>query len=141
MSIHQSLAVRVFGGGPTDQETRAASNPSNQAVAEVLAVATTSRMVKGPKRNGHFSYHLSVTEASGGASAITLWYSNLPYPDVTNDAHWVQDTTVGSIALTGVATFFGNVGNVNAEWIRYKAVVAGDTASAWLWHRAEGSEN
>lgn len=141
MSLNQTFAVRVFGGATTDQAARAAGNPSDQAVGEVLAVTTTSRRVKGPRKNGHFSYHLSVTEASGGASALTIWYSNLPNPDPDNDAHWVQDTTIGSIALTATATFFGNVGNVNAEWVRYKAVVAGDTASAFLWHRAEGSEN
>ncbi len=141
MAINQTLAVRVFGGATTDQSARASSNPSDQVVGEVLPVATTSRMVKGPRRGAHFSYHLGVTELSAGASAITVWYSNLPYPDVTNDAHWVQDTTIGSLALTGVAQFFGNVGNVNAEWVRYKAVVAGDTASVFLYHRAEGSEN
>lgn len=141
MGLNKSLAVRVFGGATTDQATRASGNTSDQAVGEVLAVATTSRKVKGPRRNGHFSYHLSVTEASGGASALTVWYSNLPDPDPDVDAHWVQDTTIGSIALTATATFFGNVGNVNAEWVRYKAVVAGDTASAFLYHRSEGSEN
>lgn len=141
MSIHTSQAIRVFGGGVTDQGSRAFTNPSNQAVAEVLAVATTSRKVRGPRSNGHFSYHLSITEASAGASAITVWYSNLPNPDETDDTHWVQDTTIGSIALTSTTTVFGNVGNVNAEWVRYKAVVAADTASVFLYHRAEGSEN
>lgn len=141
MSYIGSDVIKVFGdplipaadgGTPFPNQS-----PAAQLDGETLAVATTSRKVKGPQRGGHFSFFGRVTEASAGASSLTVWYSNLPEPDATNDAHWVQDATIGSIALTAVASFFNTVGNVYAEWVRFKCVVAGDTADLVLWYRSE----
>lgn len=142
MSVNLSSAVQVFGQATTDQSARASTNPSNQKVGEVLPTGGVgvNRVVRGPTQGGHFSYHMGVTEASAGGG-VTVWYSNLPFPDRDTDADWVQDTTVGTIATTAVASFFGNVGNVNAEWIRYKGLPTGDTASVWLYHKSEGRES
>jgi hypothetical protein len=141
MAINQSTAVRVFGGATTDSSARSSTNPSDQGVGELLSVGTTARRVKGPKKNGHFGYHARVTSAAGAASAMTVWYSNLPSPDPTADADWVQDTTITSLDMTATGGTFVNVGNVNAEWIRFKAVVAVSTGNFYLYYRAEGSEN
>ena len=136
--INYSNAIKVFGG-QGDQASRAGNSTASQDDGEVVTTAGISRRVKSPRANGHFSYHARVTEASAGG-AITVWYSNLPNPDVDTDDNWVQDTTIGSLVLTGVASFFGNVGNVFAEWIRYKVLPTGDNASVYIYHRAEGVE-
>lgn len=138
MSYIGSDVIKVFGD-PKDPDGRPFPNqsPAAQMDGETLAVATTSRKVKGPQRGAHYSFFGNVGEASGGASAMTVWYSNLPEPDVTVESHWVQDATIGSIALTATGSFFQTVGNVHAEWIRFKCVVAGDTADLVLWYRAE----
>lgn len=140
MSYIGSYAIKVFGT-PSDPNGKPFPNqsPAAQLSGETLPVATpsTCRKIKGPQSGGHLSFFGRVTEASAGASALTVWYSNLPEPDETNDAHWVQDTTIGSIALTSIASFFNTVGNVFAEWIRFKTVVAGDTADLVLWAKVE----
>lgn len=144
MSYIGSFVKRIYGLTADTTELgpalRASPSASTQMVPEVLPVATTSRKFKGPQRNGHFSVHIMCTEAGAGGSGVTVWYSNLPEPDVTNDAHWVQDATIGTVALTAAANFFLNVGNVHAEWVRLKSVVVGDTASVVVWARCEGIE-
>lgn len=137
MSVNTATATRVFGG-IADQAGRVPGNPSTQLLGEVATTAGTglTQRVRGPRAGGHFSFHLGVTEASAGGG-LTVWYSNLPDPDPAVDAHWVQDTTIGTVATTAVATLFNNVGNVSAEWIRYKVLPTGDTASVWLYHLGE----
>ena len=85
-----------------------------------------------------------VRNAEGGVttSALTLWYSNLPNPDPTVDSDWVQDTTFTTIDLTVAATsYFVNVGNVNAEWVRVKpSVVTSAGTGIYVWVRSEGVE-
>lgn len=139
MPVDTSVVTRVFGGATTDQATRAGRNPSQQKVGEVVTTSGTFRKVRGPRGTGHYSYHIGVTEASAGGG-ITVWYSNLPNPDETADGDWFQDTTIGTIATTAVATFGGNVGNVTAEWVRFKCLPTGDSASVWAYYAAEGRE-
>jgi hypothetical protein len=70
-----------------------------------------------------------------------VWYSNLPNPDPTVDAHWVQDTGITSIDLSVVANTFLNIGNVNAEWVRFKVTRSSGTIALYLWARVEGADN
>lgn len=136
--IRTSNTIKVFGG-TGDQASRASDSTASQDDGEVVATTGVSRRVKGPRKFGHYSFHTRITETAVGG-ALTVWYSNLPNPDVDTDAHWVQDTVIGSIVLTGVASFFQNVGNVHAEWIRYKVLPTGDSASLYLYHQSSGTD-
>jgi hypothetical protein len=142
MPAYGSLVYRLFGGA-ADTDGRQEATSQTQRNAELLTVSATAnaRMVKGPKTNGHFSYHLRNVTASGATSAFTVWYSNLPDPDPTLDADWVQDTTITSVDLTVVANTFINVGNVNAEWVRFKPVVVTSAGTITLFVRVEGINN
>lgn len=142
MSYIGSYAIKVFGGPANDAgKPFPHQSPAAQLQGETLAVATTSRKIKGPQVNGHYSFFYRITEASAGASAMTVWYSNLPEPDETIDSHWDQDLTIGSIALTAIASGFKTIGNVFPEWIRFKCVVAGDTADLVLWAKTEKNKS
>lgn len=140
MSINQSSAIRIFGGDGSP-EALALNNPSSQANGEALAVGTHARKARGPRRSGQFSAHIGVTAAAGATSALSIWYSNMPNPDPDNDAHWVEDTTITPVDLAATGNSFLNVGNVNAEWIRYKATIAASGGDLFLYHRAEGVEH
>lgn len=140
MSYINSFVKCVFGRtvGP-DQAARAMSGSNGQTMKEQSAVAV-SRAIKGPQRNGHFSFHYSIGAGSGPTGTLTVWYSNLPDPDPSVDAHWVQDTSIAAIDLAVVANGFVNVGNVNAEHIRFKANRTAGTVELFLWARVEGVE-
>ena len=140
MSYINAFVRCIFGRtvGP-DQAARAMAGSNAQTVQEQSAVAV-SRVMKGPQRNGHFSFHVSVGAGSGPTGTLTVWYSNLPNPDPDTDAHWVQDTSIVAIDLAVVANTFVNVGNVNAEHIRFKANRTAGTIALWLWARVEGVE-
>jgi hypothetical protein len=140
MSYIGSDAIRIYGCA--DQQTRSHSDPNSQTVPETLTVSATAnaRKFKGPKRNGHLSIQWTNVTASGATSAATVWYSNLPEPDPTVDAHWWQDTGITSIDLTTTATVtFVNLGNVFAEWVRIKPNVVTSAGTAYCWVRVEGS--
>ena len=133
--------VCVFGRHTSDDPlARASSGPNAQTIKELVA-ATTGRRVRGPSQNGHFSYHLMVAAGTAPVGTLTIWYSNLPDPDPTNDAHWVQDTSIASVDLSVVANTFINVGNVNAEFVRFKVTRSGGTIELGLYARVEGEDN
>lgn len=94
--------------------------------------------MKGPKGSGNWSAHIGNLVASGATSALTVWYSNLPEPDVTNDAHWVQDIGIAAVDLTAVANTMISKAGCAAEWIRFKPAVAASGGTMFLWYRAEG---
>lgn len=139
--------INYFGkmlfGGPGDQGGRAPGT-NNARIGEAL-VATTRRMIKGSHRGGHASVHVVVTASTGVTSAtgLTVWYSNLPNPDLTTDTDWVQDTTAGLapvIALTATGKALVTIGNVYAEWIMLKADVTAGTATLYVHARSENQE-
>ncbi len=134
---------RVFGGKPaTANGTQADdlnTNTVNQLQAESIT-ATTGRMIKGPRANGHYSAHVIVGTGTSPVGTLDVWYSNLPDPDPTNDAHWVKDSSVTDIDLSAAATKMINVGNVNCEWVRFKVTRTSGTLSLILFARAEGVE-
>lgn len=144
MSFINAFTKRIYGGTVgADQAARAQMGTSNQSILETLTVSATAnaRAFKGPQRNGHFSAHIRNGAASGATSAITLWYSNLPNPDPAVDTDWVQDTTFTTIDMTVANTsYFVNVGNVNAEWVRIKPSVVTSAGSMYAWVRTEGVE-
>lgn len=141
MAAQTSSSVRRLYGVSSDADTRArATSESVQLVGETLAISATAnaRRFKGPKDGGHFSLFFRNLGASGATSALTLWYSNLPDPDPTDDTHWVQDTTFTTIDLTVANTsYFYNIGNVFAEWFRIKPVVAASAGALVCWARIE----
>lgn len=145
MSYIQTQSKRIYGGKVSqgDASALAQFNATNQLDGEPLQVSTTAnnRRLKGPKRTGHFSYFVRNGAASGAGSTFTVWYSNLPDPDPTNDTHWVQDASIASIDLTVANTsYFVNVGNVFAEWIRFKPSVLVSAGDLVVWSRVEGVE-
>lgn len=134
---------RTYGVSSIEDERNRSTNETSQAQAETLSVSATAnnRRFRMPRGGGHFSLHTRVGSASGATSALTVWYSNLPNPDVTDDTHWVQDTSITAIDLTVAnTTYFHNVGNVYAEWIRIKPVVASSAGTMYQWLRVEGAE-
>lgn len=135
---HQVL--RIYGGMPSgDVQAQGMLTGDNQAVGEVLVPATYRRAFIGPKAGGHFSIHNIVDSAGGATSAGTVWYSNLPEPSLASDADWVQDTTIGSIDLTAGGGKLFNVGNVDAEWVMIKVVVATSNCTLRTIVRVEGT--
>ena len=142
MSVSNVMVYRLYGGA-ADTDGRQVAGSTSQRVAEALTVSATAnaRMFHGPKVNGHWSAFIRNVSASGATSALTVWYSNLPDPDPTSDADWVQDTSITSIDLTVVGNTFLNVGNVNAEWIRFKPNVATSAGTIFAFIRVEGQQN
>lgn len=140
MSYINSYVKCLFGRTVgADQAARAMSGSNAQTVGENVT-STTSRSTKGPQGGDHFSYHLKVGAGSSPVGTLTVWYSNLPEPDPAVDAHWVQDTDIGSVDLSVVANTFVNVGNVYAEHVRFKVTRSSGTLNVLLWVRAEGVE-
>lgn len=140
MSFINYNGIRIFGGMPSgDVQIQQGGSPTTQNVSETVAVGTTRRMFMGPKANAHFSIHLLVDSAAGATSAMTVWYSNLPNPSLASDADWVQDTTIGALDLTVTGGKFTNAGNVDAEWVMLKAVVAASTGNIRAFVRVEGT--
>lgn len=136
MSDFSGTVSRLFGG-PGDEAGRLSAGPTTERVGETIS-ATTSRRMKGPQRNGHYSFHGKVTSAFGATSTLTIWYSNLPNPDGTSDADWVQDTSIAAIDLTSTNGFFQAVGNVCAEYVRFKVTRNTSDGALWLFVRSEG---
>ena len=141
MSYINSYVKCLFGRTVSpDQAARALAGSAAQTLGENIT-ATTSRKTKGPQLNGHYSYHAIVGAGSSPVGTLTIWYSNLVDPDETNDAHWVQDAAIASLDLSVVANTFVNVGNVNAEHVRFKVTRTSGTINLVLWVRSEGVEN
>lgn len=128
----------MFGVDGTDLSMHVAGS-NHQNVAETFTV-TKSRLIVGPRRSGHFSAHIKVGAGSSPVGTLTVWYSNLPNPDVTNDNDWVLDTNIASINLATPANTFIAAGNVMAEYVRLKAAVTSGTISLLVWARMEGAD-
>lgn len=138
MSYIGSYSRLIYGGAIADDPAARASGGANhQNIAENIAT-TTRRTMKGPQRNGHFSFQAKVAAGAAPVGTLTVWYSNLPNPSTASDADWVQDTSVTSIDLAVVANTFVNVGNVNAEHIMLKVLRTSGTISLIVWARVEG---
>ena len=140
MSYINAFVKCMFGRtvGP-DQAARSMSGSNAQTVGENIT-ATTSRVTKGPQRNGNFSYHAIVGAGTLPVGTLTVWYSNLPAPDPDDDDHWVQDTSISALDLSMAGGTFVNVSVVNAEHVRFKVTVTSGTINLVLWSRTEGVE-
>jgi hypothetical protein len=134
---------RIFGGAEAQvsgRYERPLLNPSNQDTAEQLAVGTHYRMFPGPRGvGGSWSYHINPTAAAGAASELSFMYSNLPSPDPTNAAHWL-DSGITPIDLTATTDTFATVTGKAPVWICAKAVIAVSAGSLWAYVRSEGVE-
>lgn len=108
-----------------------ATEPTSAAVGESLAVGTVKRKLKGPTRTGRYGFTAIPTGTFTGS--MTVWYSHLPNPDTTVDAHWWQDTDLGTITLTSGTTVGKCVGNAVAPWIRFSVTTATGTMVLSLW--------
>lgn len=149
MARNTSRTRRIFGGSASSTDpdstsltyTRALDNPANQAASETLAVTTHYRKFPGPSDDsgGVWSYHVNPTSAAGATSTLTFWYSNLPDPDPTNSAHWV-DSGITSIDLTSTNDTFGTATGKFPVWIMAKAVIATSTGALWAYVRIGGVE-
>lgn len=138
MSYIGSYTRQLYGGAVGDDpNARASGGAANQNIFESITTVAR-RVMKGPQRNGHYSLHVKVGAGTTPAGTLTVWYSNLPNPDPTTDADWVQDTGVSAIDLAVIASTFVNVGNVNAEHIMLKANRTAGTCQLIVWARAEG---
>lgn len=78
------------------------------------------------------SFHLQWTGTPTGT--FTLWYSNKPKADATDDDDWVQDTTFSPTNPAGSASKgFYTVGNVVALFVRVKYVNASGSGTLVGW--------
>jgi hypothetical protein len=139
MAISSTVTIPVYGMA----SQKATTGEALQTVSETLLVSATanSRRAKGPKKGGRWTFHFFNETASGGGSTLSFGYSNLPDPDPTNDAHWV-DSGITAIVLTTTATgTFTATANVEAQWIRFKMNVATSAGKVWGWYNAEGLES
>jgi hypothetical protein len=140
MGQFNSNVIRIYGGNPSgDLSVQEVAGPTNAGVTEVLIPGTYRRSFAGPKANGHFSIHVIVDVAGGATSAGTVWYTNHPNPSLASDSDWVQDATIGTIDLTLLGGKFINVGNVDAEYVMIKVIVATSNASVRMFVRVEGT--
>jgi hypothetical protein len=130
---------KMLFGGPGDQLARSSAGANHQNIPELLT-ANAFRFMKGPQDGqGFYSFHAKVAAGTTPVGSLTVWYSNLPNPDPTSDADWVQDAGVAAIDLSVVANTFKTVPNVIAEHIRFKAAVTSGTISLILWVKANWS--
>ena len=134
---------RIFGGkepAHVDANQRALYNEADQAVAETLAVGTTRRVFPGPQGKGDpwWSYFINVTEAGGGSSLLTFFYSWLPNPDPATAAHW--KTSGITVSGTGVASFMDEYVQAAPLWIMASFLVETDTADVVGYVRTSGVE-
>jgi hypothetical protein len=139
MTIATNTSVPVYGKA----SQQATDGPALQAISETFAVSATAnnRRVKGPKKGGRATVHFFNETASGASSALSIGYSNLPDPDPTVDAHWV-DSGITPIVMTTTATgTFTSISGVQAQWIRFKPSVVTTAGKGWLWYDAEGFES
>lgn len=138
MSYIGSQVKMLFGAGG-DQLARSSAGANHQTIPELLT-ATTSRVTTGPQGTSAnaYSFHAIVAAGTAPVGTLTVWYSNLPNPDPTNDAHWVQDTGVTAIDLAVVANTLKTV-NASAMHIRFKVLVTSGTISLILWVKAPES--
>lgn len=120
-----SLTHQLFGQYPGATSTVA------QDDGESLAVATYKRKLKGGTRTGRFGYTAIPTGAFTGS--MTVWYSHMNNPDPATEAHWWQDTDIGTVTLTSGTTVGKCVGNAVAPWIRFNVTVATGTMLLSLW--------
>lgn len=141
-NITDSDVIRLYGGAPTDDPTTRSlgtSEPRNQGVTEVLAVGTTYRRAAfGSKKGGRIALQVFVDVAGGAASAGTVWYSNVPDPDLATDADWFADAAITiDLTVAGNKMFF--ISNNMARWIMVKMVPAVTPASVRAFVRVEGT--
>ena len=132
-------AKMLFGVDGTAQ-SRAQNGASGQLNGETVS-ASTGRRTVGVVKGGRFSAHLVI--GSGITGSVTVWYSNLPDPDETNDAHWVQDTNAQSqVTLSGAAVnaFLAASGVIAAYW-RVKVTVTSGSGTVVCWTRQEGDQS
>jgi hypothetical protein len=138
MSKFNAFVRRIFGGKSADGNI--AWNTANQADGEALAVGTVRRVFKGPQGFGGFwSYHGKVTSVAGATSTVKFYYSNLPDPDPTNSAHWV-DSGITAWDLTSTTAVQATKTGVFYEHIMAEAVVANSGGQLWLWVRTGSVE-
>jgi hypothetical protein len=135
MSFLQANVRRVFGG----KGDPAVWNTQSQEDGETLAIAAHKRMFKGPTVNGNFSIHGRMTTAAGAASALKLYYSNLPNPDPTNANHWV-DSGVAGVPLNVTTPFRVDVTGKFPEWVMVELTVAAAPGAGYVYARSEGVE-
>ncbi len=82
------------------------------------------------KMGSLFSLHIT----NGGLTGtLTLWASNKPDPDLTDDTDWVENTDVSFDALAGASKQMINAGNAAARWYRVKYVHTSGSATLDIW--------
>lgn len=83
-----------------------------------------------------FGLHFQWTGTPTGA--FTLWKSNKPDPDESDDADWVQDTSVTFSDPAGSASKAAlEVGNAGFRFYRVKYVNASGSGTVSLWTHAK----
>jgi hypothetical protein len=138
MAISANESIPVYGQSALKPNI----DGNMQDISETFQVSATAnnRRVRGPTKGGRITFHFFNETASGATSALTIGYSNLPNPDVTNDNHWV-DSGIAPIVMTTTAT--GTIqllDKVYAQWVRFKPTVVTSAGKGWLWVRTEGTQ-
>lgn len=97
----------------------------------------------------HYSKPMSGENASGAGiqlqwtgtptGTFTLWLSDKPFPILTSDADWYQDTTFTPTNPAGSASKMGDTfENARAKWWRIKYAHASGSGSVFGWYTTDG---
>lgn len=110
--------------------TRSATDPG-APVTNTFAVSGTptvySDMWSGESSDG---FNLSVFTTGTITGTWTLWMTDMPYPGLTNDNDWIQDTTFAPTNPAGAASKYQDAtGNSKAYRKRLKYVNASGTGN------------
>ena len=108
--------------------TRSATDPGARDAVGVSVLGTPtiySDMWTGESADG---FNLTVFTTGTLTGTFTMWMTDKPSPDQTNDTDWVQDTTFAPTNPAGAAVkFMDAAGNAKAYRKRLKYVNASGT--------------
>jgi hypothetical protein len=125
MHLSSTQTVMLLGGN------KPGLSHSTQTQGEALTTGTLRATIPVDREHGHWSCHLVVTGTPTGTAKF--FYSNLPFPALDNDAHWVEDTTK-AVTYSGSAKsdFVRGVNQVSTH-LRLVVNMTGGSSSVVAW--------
>lgn len=140
MSYIGTYAKCLFGRSTGDDQAARSQGGANGQNLKENIVLTTSRVIAGPRdAPSNMSFHVQVGAGAAPVGTLTVWYSNLPNPDPTSDADWV-DSGIASTDLSVVANKFILVVDAYPAHVRLKVLRTSGTIALNVWARIAGVE-
>lgn len=110
------------------------------AITDGVAVSSTNTYYSKPMIGENATGLSLQLEWSGTpAGVLTFWESDKPFPDLTSDTDWVQDTSFTPVNPAGSAGKFHADGfQKRSKWKRVKYVNASGSGTLKGWYTNEG---